>query len=128
GLPLRAVFDAPTPAGLAEVAAAHRVGRAGSPPPLTGREGDGPVLASFGQQRFWLLERLEPGNAANHLQVAVRLRGALDRARLRKALSQVKARHEPLRIGLAEIGDKVVQVPVAGEGLPWAESDGGDWE
>jgi len=85
------------------------------------------VPASFGQQRFWLLERLQPRNAANHLQLAVRVRGELDRGRLRAALAAVQARHEPLRIGLAEVAGEVVQVPMADAALPLVETEGGDW-
>ena len=129
GLPLRAVFEAPTPAGLAERVAAHRAGRDGAegPPALAARSGAGPVPASFGQQRFWLLERLQPGNAANHLQLAVRVRGELDGRRLRAALAEVQARHESLRIGLAEVAGEVVQVPMADAALPLIAAEGGDW-
>ncbi|MBT5903247.1 MAG: amino acid adenylation domain-containing protein [Opitutaceae bacterium] len=129
GLPLRAVFEAPTPAGLAERVATHRVGRDGAeaPPALVAREGTGPVPASFGQQRFWLLERLQPGNAANHLQLAVRVRGELDGERLRTALAAVQARHEPLRVGLAEVAGEVVQVPMVDAALPLIETESGDW-
>ena len=129
GLPLRAVFEAPTPAGLAERVAAHRAGRydADGPPALMPRTDAGSAPASFGQQRFWLLERLEPGNAANHLQLAVRVRGGLDEDRLRTALAAVQARHEPLRIGLTEIDGDLVQVPMPEGSLPLNETAGGNW-
>jgi amino acid adenylation domain-containing protein len=128
-LPLRAVFAAPTPAALAERVATYRAGAEGAtvPPALVARAETGPAPASFGQQRFWLLERLEPGNAANHLQLAVKVRGELDAPRLRMALAAVQARHEPLRIGLAEVAGEVVQVPVMDTTLPLIETMSGDW-
>jgi len=126
GLPLRAVFDAPTPQGLAEVVTAQRSGRSGGPPPVVGREDDEPPPASFGQQRFWMLERLEPGNAANHLQLAVRLRGELDPVRLRAALERVWTRHEPLRSSLVEIEGRLRQVVVEDVEMPWVATAEGD--
>lgn len=106
-LPLRAVFDAPTPLALAARLAAAR----GTPPspPIAVRAAGTPVPASLGQQRFWLLERLNPGASGNVIQFAVRLRGALDRLRLEAALLALAGRHEPLRIRLVEREGRLLQ-------------------
>jgi len=106
-LPLRALFEDPTIAGL--VAAIGR--QAGvAPPPLRpaprGAAGTAPV--SLTQQRLWFLATLEPGNPAYHLHWSVRLTGALDRPALSRAVDALVARHESLRttIGLPEDGSE----------------------
>ncbi|HET8641597.1 MAG TPA: condensation domain-containing protein, partial [Pseudonocardiaceae bacterium] len=65
---------------------------------------------SFGQERFWFLERLAPGNAVYHLPVALRLRGRLDLDALRRALGAVVAAHESLRTRFVEVAGTAYQV------------------
>ncbi len=129
GLPLRVIFEAPTPEKLAAEAAAHRTGGSGVPPPLRPRDAAvGPAPASFAQQRFWLLERLTPGNAANHLQLTVRLRGAFDADRCEQALRAVVAKHDVLRTTFALQGDDLRLVDLNLSALPWAVTTTTDWE
>lgn len=64
---------------------------------------------SFAQQLLWLHDQLVPGNPAYHMSRAWRLRGPLDMRLLREALSQVVARHEPLRSTVRASGDDVWQ-------------------
>src|SRR5262245_42805261 len=52
---------------------------------------------SFAQERFWLLEQLEPGSPAHRIPSALRLRGKLDVGALERALTTLVARHESLR-------------------------------
>jgi amino acid adenylation domain-containing protein len=96
-LPLRALFEAPTVAGLAERAVAARAGGAAALPPLAAQPRDGDIPLSFAQQRFWFVEQL--GSAANAyiIPTLLRLRGALDADALRRALGGLVARHESLR-------------------------------
>ncbi|MEW2624086.1 amino acid adenylation domain-containing protein [Streptomyces sp. NPDC048106] len=63
--------------------------------PVHDAEGEAPL--SFGQQRLWLLDRIQPGRADYNIPAAVRLTGALDRERLLDALRAVVERHEVLR-------------------------------
>ncbi|MFF5887156.1 amino acid adenylation domain-containing protein, partial [Streptomyces sp. NPDC012589] len=92
-LPVRAVFDAPTPAALAA-----RVADAGEARPAPAPAVRPDVLPlSPAQQRLWFLDRLEGGNPAYHIPVAVRLKGALDVPVLRAAVRDVVVRHEALR-------------------------------
>lgn len=52
---------------------------------------------SHAQERFWFLERLEPGNPAHHIAGTTRLGGPLDRAALAESLAALARRHEILR-------------------------------
>jgi len=49
------------------------------------------------QQRLWLLQQMNPGTAAYHLSAGLRLDGPLDRRALERTLTEIAARHEPLR-------------------------------
>jgi amino acid adenylation domain-containing protein/non-ribosomal peptide synthase protein (TIGR01720 family) len=134
-LPLRALFEAPTVAGLsARVEAARRAAATGrQTPPLgpVGRDGDLPL--SFAQQRLWFFDQLEPGNLFYSLPTAIRLTGALYLDALRQALGEIVRRHEVLRTTFANRGGEPVQViGAAGDvplpvedlgGLPEAERD-----
>ena len=79
GLALRWVFEAPTVAGLAARLAASDGVQGLGPPPLQRVVPRPSVLPlSFGQQRLWFLQRLEPDSPAYNMPVALRLTGDLD--------------------------------------------------
>ncbi|WP_433528261.1 amino acid adenylation domain-containing protein [Micromonospora sp. CA-263727] len=58
---------------------------------------DRPLPLSFAQRRLWFLDQLTPGTAEYLIPLAVRVRGALDPRRLRRAMVAVVRRHEVLR-------------------------------
>ena len=101
-IPLRAIFESPTIAGLAErvEAAVREDSGEGAPPPIVpasrGARG-GRYPLSFAQERLWFLDRLEPGSAAYNIPVRLRLSGDLDAGALSCALSEIMRRHEVLR-------------------------------
>jgi amino acid adenylation domain-containing protein len=115
-VPLRALFEAPTVAGLASrVEALRRVGEGPEAPllvaqPRPGGLPVGPLPLSFAQQRLWFLDRLTPGGSAYNVPWAVRLRGDLAPRHLATALSGVVARHEVLRTTFRELAGEPVQV------------------
>jgi len=96
-LPLKALFEEPTVAGLARRIETLAVADGRVLPPLRPAPREGEVPLSFAQQRLWFLEQLQPGTGLYNLLLAARLRGDLDAARLARALETVAARHESLR-------------------------------
>ncbi|RBL83202.1 hypothetical protein DDE05_32200, partial [Streptomyces cavourensis] len=94
-LPVRTVFDHPTPARLTPVLEAAR-GSAAVPPP-TRRPRTGELPLSFGQRRLWFLGRSDGEDGSYNIPLALDLAGRLDPAALRLALADLAARHEILR-------------------------------
>lgn len=82
------------------------------------RGGDLPV--SYGQQRLWFLDQLDPGSAAYNICAAVQLVGMLDTFALEKALAEIVRRHETLRASIvaADGEPHAVITPFAGWTLP----------
>lgn len=80
---------------------------------------DGPRRATAAQQRFWLMQQLQPDSPAFNKVHGVRLTGLLDRARLRQALQALLKRHRVLRTNLRWVEDDLLEVDGGGaEELP----------
>ncbi len=58
---------------------------------------DAAVPLSSAQQRLWFMQQLDPETVAYNMNIALRLKGPLDRAALSRAYIALVARHEPLR-------------------------------
>ena len=110
-LALRAVFQAPTVAGLAARVeeAMQAAPTLGAPPPLEPAPRDGDLPLSFAQQRLWFHHQLAPEAAIYNLPTAVRLKGQLHVAALKGSLNGVFARHEALRTTFPEMDIGPVQ-------------------
>jgi non-ribosomal peptide synthetase component F/acyl carrier protein len=109
-VPLKALFETPTVAGIAEqIEALRRSGEGLSTPPLVrvGRDSDLPL--SFSQQRLWFVDQLDPGSSLYNIANAVRLRGTLDAVALQRALQEIYRRHEVLRTRYAARNGQPVQ-------------------
>ncbi|MFD4698476.1 amino acid adenylation domain-containing protein [Streptomyces niveus] len=98
-VPIRALFDHPTPAGLVTALDTSAPVR---PPVAAVEPRPARVPLSFAQQRLWLLERMGEAGTAYHLPIALRLYGRLDRAALAAAVNDVVGRHESLRTVFGE--------------------------
>ncbi|WP_229212481.1 condensation domain-containing protein, partial [Duganella sp. HH105] len=107
-LPLRAVFEAPTVAGLlSRMESAQRGLTVTALAPVERKEG---MPLSFAQQRLWFLDQFEPGSAFYNIPAAVRLNGQLDATALQRALNEIVRRHEALRTSFASVDGTPVQV------------------
>ena len=75
---------------------------------------------SFAQEQLWFLDQLDPGRSAYNVPLAVRLRGPLDVAALRSAVTGLVRRQEALRTTIDDPDGVAVQVvaPPPEEELP----------
>ena len=107
-LPLRAMFEQPTMAGIAARLEAGK--REAAIPALADRAGPQPL--SYAQWRVWFLDRLVPGSAAYSIVDARLLSGPLDVPALSRALTEVVRRHQALRSRVVSTSGSPQQVVV----------------
>ncbi|HEU5471257.1 MAG TPA: non-ribosomal peptide synthase/polyketide synthase [Actinophytocola sp.] len=111
-LGIRALFETPTVAGIAERIAGAGPARAALRPYPRPEV----LPLSLPQRRLWFINRMDPASALYNIAVPMRLRGTLDRAALRSALGDLVARHEILRTRFPEVDGEPRQVVLdAGE-------------
>ncbi|HEV8580076.1 MAG TPA: non-ribosomal peptide synthase/polyketide synthase [Thermoanaerobaculia bacterium] len=121
-LPLRRIFEASTLAGMA-AAILDAEGAAAPAPPIRRAPRAADLPLSFGQERLWFLDRLQPGSSAYNVPLAVHAEGRLDARRLAAALSALARRHEVLRTVFAERGGEPVQVVMPAAEVPLPSVD-----
>jgi amino acid adenylation domain-containing protein/FkbM family methyltransferase len=110
-VPLRAIFEQPTIAGLAQtianrVEAEHRTAY----PPIEPAPRDGNLPLSFAQHRLWFLNQLEPDSPFYNLRHHLLLKGKLNVSALERTFTEIVRRHESLRTSFVEIDGNPVQV------------------
>ncbi|HEY4312212.1 MAG TPA: amino acid adenylation domain-containing protein [Pirellulales bacterium] len=69
-----------------------------------------PAPLSFGQERLWFLDQLEPGNPFYNVAIATRLSGEMDKQALAASLHAVIERHESLRTVFRSVAGRPEQV------------------
>ncbi|RJS17716.1 non-ribosomal peptide synthetase [Corallococcus sp. H22C18031201] len=113
-LPLSALFEAPTVAGIAARIEAMLGGAPNGVPSVPedaivriDRSGELPL--SVVQERVWRMEQLDPGNPSLNMPLAIRLTGALDARVLERAVNEVIRRHEMLRATYVVVDGQVRQ-------------------
>ncbi|HUS13353.1 MAG TPA: condensation domain-containing protein, partial [Pyrinomonadaceae bacterium] len=70
----------------------------------------GEAPASFSQERLWFLHQVESDRAAYNVPRAIRLKGPLDVAALRRALEEIVQRHDVLRTHFANVDGQLRQL------------------
>ena len=126
-VPIRALFDAPTAAGLAAWMTLHAGEQAVAA--LTAQQRPAVVPLSFAQSRLWFIDQLQGPSPVYNMAVGLRLRGGLDADALGAALADVVGRHESLRT-LFPAPDGVPRqlvVPAEGADLGWQIVDATGW-
>lgn len=64
---------------------------------------------SYGQQRIWIEQEMEPESSAYNVPAGVRMIGEMDERRLEEAMREVVRRHEVMRARMEVKGGRVVQ-------------------
>src|SRR5262245_22076416 len=67
------------------------------------RNGATQIPLSFGQQRLWFMNELEPGRPTYNVCRAIRLKGSVDIAAMEQSLNDIVRRHEVLRINITRV-------------------------
>ena len=110
-LPMRALFQAPTVAGLAElIAQARRAERQPELPTIEPVAHDAPAPLSFAQQRLWFLDQLNMAGAVYNMPFLLELDGPLQVATLARSLKTIVLRQETLGAAFPERDGKPIQV------------------
>ncbi|KWI71348.1 non-ribosomal peptide synthetase [Burkholderia stagnalis] len=111
-LPMSLVFEYPTVRSLAERIDEMQANDGKPVARITVRPPAAVPLMSSSQERLWFFEQLGPGTATYTISWNLRLRGALDRDALTRALEEIVRRHAVLRTHFGEydgLGIQVVQ-------------------
>jgi acyl carrier protein len=97
-LPLRHLFECPTIAELSSAINQTWMRSNGGTSEKIGRVSRQQWLPlSYGQQRLWMIDQIDPGNSAYNVNAALRLKGELKIGILESAVQDVIRRHEALR-------------------------------
>jgi len=127
-LPLLALFNHPTVAGLAEQITGDTASAATAAIAACDRSNTLPL--SFAQQRLWFLDQLEGISSTYNVPLALRLEGRIDVGALQQSVNDLVARHESLRTTFADSNGRPAQVilesleiPVDIVSLPDASED-----
>ncbi|MEU1591137.1 amino acid adenylation domain-containing protein, partial [Micromonospora sp. NPDC005710] len=112
-LPLRTLFEAPTPARLAA-----RMSVGPTRPAVVAMNRPDRVPLSAAQRRLWFVNHLEDATTAYHMPFVLRLDG-VDPSALESALRDVLGRHEALRTVFPTADGEPYQRIIPAEELEW---------
>jgi len=119
-LPLRAIFETPTIAGLAnQIHLALQTSRGSiERPSITSADRSQVLPVSFSQARMWFMHQIAPESPAYNLGVALRLVGSLDRSSLANSLDEIVRRHEAIRTVFPAVDGQPRQVIAESSPVP----------
>ncbi len=109
-LTVRTLFESPTVAPLAAWIDDEKRSGASARPAVLPVSRDRTLPVSFGQQRLWFLDQLNPNSAVYNIPVRLQLLGELDRLALETSLNAIVQRHESLRTTFAIAEGEPIQV------------------
>ena len=110
-MPLRALFEEPTVAGLAKrIEKARGQGLEERAEEIERVERTERMPLSFAQQRLWFLNQLEPNSSFYNCPGSIRLTGKLDAIAFDQTLNEIIRRHEILRTSFPMIDGQPVQL------------------
>jgi amino acid adenylation domain-containing protein len=110
-IPLRALFESPTVAGLAAYVTSARHGNlVWTAPPIVRTSREGPIPLSFSQEALWFLDQFAPGQPTFNVTGAVQISGPLDIDALAMSFAEIIRRHEALRTTFHAVDGQPVQV------------------
>jgi amino acid adenylation domain-containing protein len=109
-VPLRALFESPTVAGLADIIHSQYINIVSEYPPIQVVSRHGELPLSFAQQRLWFLSQLIPDSPLYNISAPVRLSGLVNIAALERSLNEVVKRHEILRTSFVAVEGQPMQV------------------
>ena len=96
-IPLRLLFEAPTPRSLAAELRKLVVGATTVRPAIEPRPNRAAACPSYAQARLWFIEKLGTAKTVYNIFHVMRLDGPLDLGALDQAVGDLVARHAPLR-------------------------------
>ena len=122
---LRQLFDGPTIRDLAVELDRLRSSAAstGGMGDLVPQPRDESAMLSFGQERLWFLNELDPASPAYNIAFTIELSGPVDTGAMQLAVDQLVARHESLRTSFPARGGRPRQHVEHELLLPIVESD-----
>jgi amino acid adenylation domain-containing protein/FkbM family methyltransferase len=109
-LPLRSIFDAPTPALLDPLVQQQRNIPERKLAKIERATRNGLMPLSLGQESLWFLDRLRPGGCAYNIPCGLWLEGPIDTLRLHDSIVALVRRHETLRTRFNEIDGVPAQI------------------
>ncbi len=96
-LPTERIFQNPTIVGMAELVEETRRASKQSKHSIPRVDRSRPQPLSFGQQRLWFLNQMDPGSSSYNNSSAIEAHGTLDALQLERSLNEIARRHEALR-------------------------------
>jgi amino acid adenylation domain-containing protein len=123
-VPLRALFDAPTVAGMARgVEQARQALQHAAAPSLNAMPQAGPIPLTMTQEQLWGLDRLLPGAPFSNMPYAVHLTGACNATALEQSFNEIIKRHAALRTTFTTVAGQPVQIIAPTPYLPLPVED-----
>jgi amino acid adenylation domain-containing protein len=110
-VPLRALFEAPTVAGLARhIEEIRQTAQSPLAPPPQARPREEVMPLTMTQELLWDLDRLLPGAPFSNMPYTARLTGPLNVTALEQSFNEITKRHETLRTTFTTLAEQPVQV------------------